>query len=281
MKRRNKWIAGVFCVLLMLVQMSQAVMAAEGSLLVYSRLNSVQYDLYYVAARQADQTWAAANPFDGYAVEVNDGSLGDAALTLAAYVARDGLTPADTQQSVSGTAHFSGLQDGLYLVVGKPVTVDGVRYTPVPFLTELTQGEQVANVKFDEETPADTITVTARKVWAGTDGKHPASVTVQLLCDGAATQEAVLSVGNNWTCTWSGLDGQSVWQVVEKTVPEDYTVTVRQNGTEFVITNTCTRTDPTLPQTGQLWWPVPVLLLSGLVLLVCGFRCRRKERYEP
>ena len=35
---------------------------------------------------------------------------------------------------------------------------------------------------------------------------------------------------------------------------------------------------PTLPQTGQLWWPVPLLACGGLVLLILGWL--RKERYE-
>jgi hypothetical protein len=32
----------------------------------------------------------------------------------------------------------------------------------------------------------------------------------------------------------------------------------------------------TLPQTGQLWWPVPVLCGSGLALIIGGFRLKRK-----
>lgn len=33
----------------------------------------------------------------------------------------------------------------------------------------------------------------------------------------------------------------------------------------------------TLPQTGQLWWPVPVLCGSGLALIIGGFRLKRKR----
>jgi len=32
---------------------------------------------------------------------------------------------------------------------------------------------------------------------------------------------------------------------------------------------------PRLPQTGQLWWPVPVLLFAGMLLIVMGLLCRR------
>ena len=36
---------------------------------------------------------------------------------------------------------------------------------------------------------------------------------------------------------------------------------------------------PTLPQTGQVNWPVPVLLTLGLVLIVSGATLRRKSKY--
>lgn len=37
---------------------------------------------------------------------------------------------------------------------------------------------------------------------------------------------------------------------------------------------------PTLPQTGQLWWPVPVLVWMGLVLIILGLVRRRSDDYE-
>ena len=40
---------------------------------------------------------------------------------------------------------------------------------------------------------------------------------------------------------------------------------------------TVTTTKPTLPATGQLWWPVPCLAAGGLVLLGVGWRMDKKE----
>ena len=33
-----------------------------------------------------------------------------------------------------------------------------------------------------------------------------------------------------------------------------------------------------LPQTGQLWWPVPVLVILGLVLIITGMIVSHKNR---
>lgn len=41
--------------------------------------------------------------------------------------------------------------------------------------------------------------------------------------------------------------------------------------------------DPTLPQTGQLNWPIPVLVITGLLLFAVGWllcRSKKKEKYE-
>lgn len=37
---------------------------------------------------------------------------------------------------------------------------------------------------------------------------------------------------------------------------------------------------PTLPQTGMLWWPVPMLSLSGIILLMLGWRMNRRSEDE-
>ena len=35
-----------------------------------------------------------------------------------------------------------------------------------------------------------------------------------------------------------------------------------------------------LPQTGQLWWPVPVLAIAGMVLFLIGWAVRRRDEYD-
>lgn len=39
-------------------------------------------------------------------------------------------------------------------------------------------------------------------------------------------------------------------------------------------------TDPSLPQTGQLWWPVPLLAVAGMTLFAAGFALSRGKRKE-
>ena len=67
--------------------------------------------------------------------------------------------------------------------------------------------------------------------------------------------------------------------MAETNVPAGYTVTVTQEGTLFVVTNTYPgKTPPKLPQTGLLWWPVPLLACAGLALVLAGAGARRRGR---
>lgn len=156
------------------------------------------------------------------------------------------------------------------------------------------------------------------KIWEddGHDEARPAEITVQLLRDGAVYDSVTLSAANNWRYTWTGLSRDHQWTVTED-IPDHYVPTIVPEGITFVITNTYTGdtpdtpntpdtpdksdqpdssetpdqpkqpdtpdssgqdTAPTLPQTGQLWWPVPVLLCGGLLCIVLGLIRRRGAR---
>lgn len=89
-------------------------------------------------------------------------------------------------------------------------------------------------------------------------------------------------------------------------MPEEYTVTVSREGITFVVTNTLTEElpdeptpegplpevpeenipdepvpqGPALPQTGVLWWPVPLLACAGMALFLAGWARRRSEECD-
>ena len=154
------------------------------------------------------------------------------------------------------------------------------------------------------------------KIWQDPEGEeHPGQVTVQLLKDGQVWDTVVLNQDNNWRHTWTGLEENARWQVAEPTVPEGYTVTITREGDAFLVTNTSQDIDippdqppldpdapdgpdkpdqpdkpdkpdqpdspngdkEKLPQTGMLWWPVPLLAVSGMGCFLAGWVVNRKE----
>lgn len=230
------------------------------------------------------------------------------AQTLDAYVARDNPAPLRTARTGSdGWAAFPELAPGLYLVTGEKYTSGQTTYAPEPFLVCIPgmhpeTGDWVydveASVKFGSETnpPGEEGTVDRKvlKVWrdGGNPDKRPAEIRVQLLKDGRVYDTVTLSEENNWRYTWTGLDEDYTWRVVEAEVPDGYTVSIRREGITFVLTNTRPSDPPPtpspeepsggsgnrLPQTGSLWWPVPLLLCGGILLLILGWGRRRHAR---
>ncbi len=153
------------------------------------------------------------------------------------------------------------------------------------------------------------------KIWrdAGHEQERPHSVTAQLLKDGVVVDSVILSEANGWGYTWEDLDSGSQWLVVEA-ASGDYTVEIVREGVTFVVVNTSQEPEdppsptppddtdipdepvpggptepdpgehipdgpvplgPMLPQTGQLWWPAPLLIAAGLLLIVMGLLRRR------
>ena len=85
--------------------------------------------------------------------------------------------------------------------------------------------------------------------------------------------------------TIEGLTGTMTWSATGE-VSKTPTAVKIENGV-YVITNrrtvTPTPTAP-IPETGQLWWPVPILAGAGMILVVIGWILHRKwsqEHEEP
>lgn len=227
------------------------------------------------------------------------------AYTLQGYIDRDGRKPeSKAVTGADGTVRLENLKTGLYLVLGGGTLYNQYTYTPVPTLVMLPEvmldekGNETntwiydvtMSPKVERIATSDTLNIQVMKTWKNTEGiSRPSSVSVDLFRDGEKFDTAVLNAKNGWVFTWDELDANYEtapdhfkaykWSVAEQEV-EDYTVEVSRNADCFVLTNTYTgvvATDPRLPQTGLLWWPVPVLLCAGIVLMVAGVLRDRKE----
>lgn len=249
--------------------------------------------------------------FEQYAEEVEVGELassddvGTLAKTLAAYAARDELTPVQTGNTdENGQVKFDDLESGIYLVVGSSAIVDRIKYTPMEALVRIphysVEGKYVTNVvikvKYDyEQLPDENIELSVKKVWEdNNDPDRPKEVTVQLIKDGTAYNDVKLNADNGWTHTWTDLDPHADWQVAEINIPDGYSVKISRNETMFIVTNTAkedtsgdtgdnnedSEPEPNLPQTGQLWWPVPVLMILGVLIVLIGIVIRNFDLDE-
>lgn len=154
------------------------------------------------------------------------------------------------------------------------------------------------------------------KTWndQGYESLRPSSITVLIYCDGTLFTEVTLEQSNNWRYTWTYEEGHE-WtfaEIINGSLP--YTNSIAVSGNTYRLTNTYNppETPPDtppetpetpgepelpslpevlgairdlpevlgarrLPQTGQLWWPVPVLLIVGAILIFTGIRKNSKN----
>ena len=123
------------------------------------------------------------------------------------------------------------------------------------------------------------------KVWddKGYENHRPKSVQVTLLQNGTAYETKTLSEANGWQYTWENLprydkSGREITWTIRESAVSGYVSSTRQNGFTFVLTNTLDKQK--LPQTGVLWWPVPILAAAGFAFLITGTFSRKKKDDE-
>lgn len=241
-------------------------------------VSNMQVSLY----RVADENYNLVDSFSRYSIDLKQDVQG-AANALENRILMDGIE-ADTcvtSDSV-GNASFTGLESGIYLVVGKEVFQDGVFYMPQVSLISLS-GDLSVDLKVETSVKPSRIHVL--KVWKKDNKKsRPKSIEVCLLrSDGIVVDKAILNSDNQWSNTWDNLSTSYTYSVMETTVPSGYKESCTREKDTIVLTNTGNFTDKVekkdevLPNSGQLWWPVPVLLFVGLVLFGLGRHLKNEE----
>ena len=314
-KNGHRWVKNVIFILAfvtVLVEMMRvSTLAADqtrGSISLECPAEGMELSLYRVA--DYEDSFTLTEKFQNYQVSLDqkdqDGWKG-VARTLADYIGRDGIeADAVTKSGSDRSARFEDLSRGLYLVSAKEIEVqeNGKTriYTPQVSLVALPDSTQEdpynieVFLKYDDrEKPEGSRTrVHVLKVWMqDREENRPASVQVELLrtdSKGKTTvvDRQILNPENQWSYTGEDRSSQASWSVTEQNVPSGYTVSTSRQGSTVVLTNTAEETGGSgdggnnpgntgqkLPQTGQLWWPAPLLMLVGVTCLLAGNALRR------
>jgi hypothetical protein len=231
-------------------------------------LVDVKFDIYLVATVDETGNIAIAESFDSYDGNIldiqdntSDEELEAIVSGLESYVISENITPTD-----SGTTNEEGrlkfptdssivLQKGLYLVLGGNTTQNNYIYEATPFITLLPRSDKVntAIPKF----------VSRPYSPPGNPPENPS--------DPENPEEPNEPGGDT-----SGEDIPSL-------LAGDYAVSPvylsgSVNGDEDTSPETpggMTLSGSFLPQTGQLWWPIPLLTSVGLAFIIIGLARRR------
>lgn len=219
--------------------------------------------------------------------------------TLEAYIIANSINPYTVEKTDSfGTARFNDLKPGLYFISEVRVTQNGFRYYFSSALTALptlnvadNTWNYTSNVMpkpdTDHSSDSDDTQYTVIKLWKGNENQviRPASIEVDILCDGIVVKTITLSEANNWSYSWLS-DHDSVWTVIERNVPNGYVMTLEKRNTTFIITNTVPSTpttppsDEPSPKTGDttnVLLYVILMCISGIALVVFGITSKKRK----
>lgn len=289
------------------------------------KAEGIEFKMYRVADLSSTDDYSVTDRFAVYPISFDDiddsNSWRSLAQTLSGYVVSDNLQPDSVSvTTASGRAYFSELPVGLYLVIGSQYTDSNeMVYTPQSFMVSVPskddnhtwQYDLSADVKYDitfdngddggskHDDYSGDYELDILKIWDdNSNPNRPHEIMVEVYCDDNLYDTIVLNKANNWKYSLKNLNEKRVWTVIEKSVADDYTVSVERQDNRFVITNTMDdnpnednpngnnltkpphTNDSTLPQTGLLWWPVPCLLAGGLLIIIIGVVCRRGTANE-
>ena len=271
-------------------------------------IGGVEFKLYRVADMTPDAKFHVVTEFEDARVSMSTDAAEESwsarAITLDSYLIQRRVEGAPIFPVASaitdetGRVMFSNLEVGLYLLIGEPKKIGKKVYTPLVTLISLpcldasenwdyspSVQTKIASDRHDREE----IDISVVKVWkdTGHEKQRPSEVTVTLYGDDEEYSTVTLSEQTDWKHVWRGVDGNVVWKLVERNVPSNYHVVATREKMTFIVTNTFVESTPDrpeepshslppLPQTGQLWWPVPYLSAGGLVVLLLGIKTKSK-----
>ena len=270
-RKKNKILGFIFAVLAvwMVIFQIPSYAAQRGSLNVKTEQAGMTVYLYRVAEKQAG-VYVLNEKFQASGADVSGGGSREASITLTNFVKAQGTQPYRTGTGSGKHVFFRNLPDGeaLYLVTGDPMTVGGKTYIPAPVLVEAGGAAAEADIKCDIEEPENPTNPT--------DPSNPTSPTRYYDdsddddWDPTPNKKPTITTAADETVTITDAETQSETRVEESTAESE-----TETSTETTVEN-----EKKLPQTGQLWWPVGILISAGAVLLAAGLvmKKRRKEK---
>ena len=280
--------------------------------------SGLQFDLYRVADVQTDGSTQLCSDFASLGMDISltpTDAWAIAVTNAANLVRRNGLAPEQSAcLNENGVAHFpesgKSIQPSIYLVMLRTTKVGNVRINCSPTLAALPINDGGWNYNVCV-TPKGGIAssddyLEVMKVWddKGFEKQRPEYILVDIYCDDVLVDTQKLTADMQWQYRWepipvwnslgqegngSGSDatieGEHSWYVVERGA-DKYKVSYSVNGEHrIVITNTIRAETPPspenkLPQTGALWWPIPILMMSGFCLIYLGRAMEKRKQKD-
>ena len=295
-----------FCLILLLTPVSANAtgLTDETELILHYEGGYTTFYFYKVADFEAPDHYTVTEKFRSYVGEVTGldrikdltteeiKMLASTLRSLTITSAIDADEAMDTD--LDGTLVWKNVPKGLYLIVGDKTYDEEYVYTPMPVILsvpyETVNGEwqdsvEVLHNKLEKKELERAARMTVFMVWRNRPAQEeevPEESEVTLFQNSETYDTEEFSEENDWSYTWEDLEPVEEWNVEEEKLPDGFTYSYVPDEEGIVIINTYEEEveqeyDEKLPQTGQTWWPVPVLAVWGCSFYLAGWILNKKK----
>lgn len=175
------------------------------------------------------------------------------------------------KHSSGESIRFESLPMGMYLAVPEGSSAEKAIAFVFTIPSKDAKGEWIYDLQVYPKNPDTARTcLQVEKQWAGSENSRPEQIEVWLMKNGVRFDTAFLSAQTHWTHTWDDLQQGAVWTAAEVNVPKGYTVQYVTQPNQMTIINSGIENQEIFLQTGQLKWPIPILLAAGIGFLFAG-----------
>lgn len=110
------------------------------------------------------------------------------------------------------------------------------------------------------------------KVWNTVNENLPHEILVNLYKNDEVIETVVLNEENNWSYTFEDIEASDEYYIKEVNVPKGYIDSYQIVDNVFTIINS-----DKLPQTGQIFYPIVFLIISGVIFILIGIIILKRE----
>lgn len=248
-------------------------------------VSNVNFSLYQLATYDNENKLQIADEFEIYSEDIknyDDSNISDLTKDLSSYITENNIESYAKKKNGNELLMFENLNNGIYLVIGEALETDEGVYIPQPVLVTIPtiiDGEEKDNIIIEPKCDfRHWIDVSVELKWDDQNNpKRPKEIVIQLVKNGEVVDEATLNEENNWEHHWNHII-EDDYEVVQKKVPNGYTGSITKDGDHFTVIDFYRK--EVLPDTGQLWLPVIILISGGVILIIVSLFLKKKEQKE-
>lgn len=254
------------------------------------KINDINVKIYRVASVSSDFRYTLIGDFKDLPVKINGiktvTELNNLEEVFESYIVAN--KPGETSSGIvlDNKVSFNDLQTGMYFVITEKIDTKDYSLLFKSFLISVPTLNEEGTWNYDVSacpkplmfTPKyEDITYTIIKEWRDNNINRPKEIEIDIYKNGEIAESVILSRENNWQYSFTTKDDGSIWNVLEKNVLDDYTVSINKTETKFIVINTKEEEPPKTVDNIYLYFIILIGSIIGMSSTLIIFRKAKED----